>query len=377
MWRTPRERQQTPGVTPLNTTARSHLPRFITLLCIFLLLCGIAAALWVELTTDEKLLLRNILEEHPALILTAAFLFPFAVVMAVLWVFRHYIEPLRKLADDVHIMNLVNPSHRLEVAGPAEMRELSAAINRALDRIQDLQRNVDDAVRSSPHAHPAITSRPEFYDFDLFPPAPGPLPMAERSLKEIPFTAFDTETTGLRPSEGDEIVSIGGVRIVNGRMLTEKVFDQIIDPGRPIPDGSTQVHGIDDALVKGQPDIKAGLEAFSRFAQDTVLVGHNAAFDMRFFQIKEGPTGVKLLMPVLDTMLLSAAVHPHHEDHSIEGIARRLGVNMTGRHTALGDAIVTGELFLKLIPLLAEKGIRTLGEAVEASRTTYLSRVKY
>ena len=82
---------------------------------------------------------------------------------------------------------------------------------------------------------------------------------------------------------------------------------------------------------------------------------------MRFFQIKEGATGVRLRMPVLDTMLLSAVVHPHHEDHSIEGIASRVGVNITGRHTALGDAIVTGELFLKLIPLLADKGIRTLG----------------
>jgi DNA polymerase-3 subunit epsilon len=160
-------------------------------------------------------------------------------------------------------------------------------------------------------------------------------------------------------------------------MLREETFDRLIDPGRPISRESTQIHGIDDAMVQGHPDIRDALPAFSRFAQETVLVGHNAAFDMRFFQIKEEPTGVTLRMPVLDTILLSAVVHPHHEDHSIEGIAVRLGVNIAGRHTALGDAIVTGELFLKLIPLLADKGIRTLGEALEASRKTYLARVKY
>ncbi|HEX7573272.1 MAG TPA: exonuclease domain-containing protein, partial [Bacteroidota bacterium] len=232
-------------------------------------------------------------------------------------------------------------------------------------------------ARESWQALPTMKSRPEFYDFDLFALPSGSLPLAKGQLTEIPFTAFDTETTGLRPSEGDEIVSIGGVRIVNGRMLREETFDQLIDPGRPISSESTQIHGIDDAMVQGQPDMRWALPAFGRFAQETVLVGHNAAFDMRFFQIKEEPIGVKLRMPVLDTMLLSAAVHPHHEDHSIEGIAGRLGVNIAGRHTALGDAIVTGELFLKLIPLLADKGIRTLGEAIEASKKTYLARVKY
>jgi DNA polymerase-3 subunit epsilon len=219
--------------------------------------------------------------------------------------------------------------------------------------------------------------RPDPNDFDFFAIPPGSLPLAERPLTEIPFTAFDTETTGLRPSKGDEIVSIGGVRIENGRMLREVTFDQLINPGFSISRESTRIHGIDDAMVKGKPDIRKALPAFSRFVQDTVLVGHNAAFDMRFFQIKEKPTGVKLRLPVLDTILLSSVVHPHHEDHSIEGIAGRLAVNVAGRHTALGDAIVTGELFLKLIPLLAERGIRTLGETMAASKKTSLAKVRY
>ncbi len=224
---------------------------------------------------------------------------------------------------------------------------------------------------------PALSHDSTEGEIPLNTAAGGQIPPGERLLGEISFTVFDTETTGLRPSKGDEIISIGGVRIVNGRLLREETFDQLINPGRPISRESTQIHGIDDAMVQGHPDITAVLPAFSRFAHDTVLVAHNAAFDMKFFQMKEGPTGVKLRMPVLDTVLLSALVHPHHEDHSIEGIAHRVGVNVAGRHTALGDAIVTGELFLKLIPLLADKGIRTLGKALEASKRTYLARVRY
>jgi DNA polymerase III subunit epsilon len=106
-----------------------------------------------------------------------------------------------------------------------------------------------------------------------------------------------------------------------------------------------------------------------------VLVGHNVAFDMRFLAEKEEQTGVRLTQPVLDTLLLSAVVHPDHDDHSLEGIAARLGVSVVGRHTALGDALVTAEIFLGLLRLLAERGIVTLGEALDASRRTYQARV--
>jgi DNA polymerase-3 subunit epsilon len=76
-------------------------------------------------------------------------------------------------------------------------------------------------------------------------------------------------------------------------------------------------------------------------------------------------------------LLLSAVVHPNHQDHRLEAIAERLGVNVTGRHTALGDALVTGEIFLRLIPLLAQQGIVTLAQALDASRETYYVRLKY
>jgi DNA polymerase-3 subunit epsilon len=80
---------------------------------------------------------------------------------------------------------------------------------------------------------------------------------------------------------------------------------------------------------------------------------------------------------VLDTLLLSAVASPEQASHSLEDIASRLGVPVVGRHTALGDALVTGEVFLRLLPLLAKRGVRTLGEAREASERTYYARLRY
>jgi DNA polymerase-3 subunit epsilon len=94
-------------------------------------------------------------------------------------------------------------------------------------------------------------------------------------------------------------------------------------------------------------------------------------------EMKELETGVKFINPVLDTMLLSAVVHSAHEDHNLEEIAKRLGISIVGRHTALGDAITTAEVFLKLIPLLAKIGIHTLEEARLASQKTHYARLKY
>jgi DNA polymerase-3 subunit epsilon len=80
---------------------------------------------------------------------------------------------------------------------------------------------------------------------------------------------------------------------------------------------------------------------------------------------------------VHDTLLLSALVHPAQPSHRLEAIAERFGIAVVGRHTALGDALVTAEIFLRLLPLLAAMGIETLGQAREASRRTAYARLRY
>jgi DNA polymerase-3 subunit epsilon len=220
-------------------------------------------------------------------------------------------------------------------------------------------------------------SRPEYYDFDLFQRAGTQREFDDQPLGALTYTVFDTETTGLEPSAGDEIISLGAVRIVNGRLLKHEVFEQLVNPQRPLNRQSSRIHGIDARLLASQPTLGEVLPDFHRFCEDTVLVAHNAAFDMRFLELKEAATGIRFEQPVLDTLLLSAIVHPSLADHRLEAIAERLGVRVIGRHTALGDALLTGEILLKLIPLLAESGIDTLVRAREASQRTYHARLRY
>jgi DNA polymerase-3 subunit epsilon len=234
-----------------------------------------------------------------------------------------------------------------------------------------------EPVAAIPRRSRKTDSRPEFYDFDLFRHTDAVDDLAERRLADLHYTVFDSETTGLEPSAGDEIISLGAVRIVNGRLLNQEVFEQLVNPQRPIGRESTRIHGIDARALADQPTIAQVLPQFQRFCEDTVLVAHNAAFDMRFLELKEAVTGIRFAHPVLDTLLLSVVVHPSQEDHNLEALAERLGVSVIGRHTALGDALVTGEIFLKLIPLLAEQGIVTLGQALDASRETFHARLQY
>ncbi|CAG0976842.1 DNA polymerase III PolC-type [Burkholderiales bacterium] len=224
---------------------------------------------------------------------------------------------------------------------------------------------------------PAIEARPAYYDFDLFRHREVSQELENRSLEELAYTAFDTETTGLEPSAGDEIIQIGAVRILNNKLLRDEIFDQLIDPKRGMKAESIAIHGITPDMLRGQPDIGKVLPGFHAFCSDTVLVAHNAAFDLRFLELKEEATGIRFRQPLLDTLLLSAVVHPGQDLHRLETIAERLGVNVVGRHTALGDAMVTGEVLLRLIPLLKAQGIVTLAQALAASQKTQFAQLQY
>jgi len=220
------------------------------------------------------------------------------------------------------------------------------------------------------------TGRPEYYDFDLFKFEDKSIDL-DRKLSELTYTVFDTETTGLEPSNGDEIIQIGAARIVNNRLLKQEIFNQIVDPERPLKPESIPIHGITEDMVRGQPNIDIVLPGFHAFCEETVLIAHNAAFDMRFLQLKEERTGLRFTQPVLDTLLLSAVVHPNQDSHKLDAVLERLGIEIDTRHNALDDAVATGEVFLKLLPLLEDKGIVTVRQALEASEKTYFSRIKY
>ncbi|MEM7529794.1 MAG: 3'-5' exonuclease [Pseudomonadota bacterium] len=223
--------------------------------------------------------------------------------------------------------------------------------------------DVEDQDRSS------VGSRPLVYDFDLLNTA-GTGDLRDTPLRELCFVVFDTETTGLSTSK-DHVVQIGAVRVLNGRIVQGEVFDTYVDPGRPIPPASTKIHGVSDADVAGAPDFAKAGRAFHAFAKDAVLVAHNAPFDIAFFRRFEREMGVEWSHPVLDTVLISSIAFGITEDHSLDALCDRLAVTLAPemRHSALGDAVATAEVLVRLIPLLEATSLPTLGSVIgEAKR---------
>lgn len=214
----------------------------------------------------------------------------------------------------------------------------------------------------------AIPERPEFYDFDLFTRHP-PGALDDMPLKALSYVVFDTETTGLEPSRGDEMVSVAGVRIVNGRVLRGEIFSSFINPGRRIPAGAAKIHGITDAMVAEAPDVSAVLPRFHDFVGDGVLVAHNAPFDMAFLKKRQTDAGLVFDQPVLDTVLLAAHVFGRADSLTLDALAERFNVVIApeDRHTALGDALATADVLLKLFDLLEPLGVATLGDAIRAA----------
>ncbi len=213
-----------------------------------------------------------------------------------------------------------------------------------------------------------VPARPEFYDFAVEDSEPvRPLGAeAEASLASLDYVVFDCETTGLAPSQGDEIVSIGAVRIHRGQVMHGETFELLANPGRPIPALATSIHGISDEDIADAPPVEEVVRRFHAYAGDAVLVGFNIAFDMRFLRLKQRRCDVRFDNPTLDALLLSILLHDHTGEHTMESVAERLGVGVGGRHTALGDSLTTAEIFTRLIELLPGESIRTLSEAISA-----------
>lgn len=236
----------------------------------------------------------------------------------------------------------------------------AARIRMALAIARDLQDRPEKA-------NVEIPARPEFYDFDLLARHPAGR-LEDIPLRALTYVVFDTETTGLEPSRGDEMVAIAGVRIVNGRLLRGEVFSTLVNPGRKIPSSSARIHGITDELVADAAPAAAVLPRFRDFVGDGVLIAHNAPFDMAFLEKRQTDAGVNFDGPVLDTVLLAAHIFGRSESLTLDALAARFGIVIPPetRHTALGDSLATAEVLLKLIDLLEPAGVVTLGDASRA-----------
>jgi DNA polymerase-3 subunit epsilon len=248
-------------------------------------------------------------------------------------------------------------------AVPLEATLLSAMGDRTAAIVTDLGEEMGALLRFP--AGQAPFRRHLEHDLALHDRPPDHRPIHhDMALTELPILVFDTETTGLDVA-ADRIVSAGGVRMHGLRIYPTHIFDILCDPEMPIPPRSTAIHGITDAMVAGAPKFSDVADRIAAACREMVVVGHNIGFDMAMIERETKLVGLDWVRPVtLDTLNLYAALRPDAIKLDLETVAADLGVEVRGRHTALGDALMTAEIFRRLVPMLAGAGIVTLAAAI-------------
>ncbi len=200
---------------------------------------------------------------------------------------------------------------------------------------------------------------------DLPPPAQAP--QGETPLADMAALVLDCETTGLDVAQ-DRVVSIGAVRLHGPRIYRSTTFDRLVNPGLPIPPRSTAVHGITDAMVAEAESFAPVFAALEPLQRDTVMIGHNIPFDIAMLERECRRAAVDWVRPLfLDTLLLAALLEPSLQRLDLEDLAGQFGVEIRGRHTALGDSLVTAEVYRALLPRLQARGVTTLAAARDFS----------
>lgn len=180
-----------------------------------------------------------------------------------------------------------------------------------------------------------------------------------RDLADVTFTVVDLETTGATPGFS-RITEIGAVRLENG--VQSATFSALVNPGVAIPPMITGLTGIDDQMVADAPPIEVVLPKFVDFAAHSVLVAHNARFDLAFLDYEFGrQNGQTFPRPALDTLRLARKLCPQQRC-SLSALASRFNTKVKPVHRALHDAQATAELLLLFLSWLQEQGMSTLEE---------------
>ncbi len=188
------------------------------------------------------------------------------------------------------------------------------------------------------------------------------------------FVVFDIETTGFSPIH-NRIIEIGAVKIENGEMTGK--FSTFVNPDVPIPFEIEKLTGINDEMVIGAPMIEQVLPQFMEFCQGAVLVAHNANFDMGFIMENAARLGLPRDFTYVDTVGIARLLLPHQAKHTLDAVAKTLGISLENHHRAVDDAQATAEIFVKFIPMLKKEGADCLKEinAMGASSPDIVKRL--
>lgn len=185
-----------------------------------------------------------------------------------------------------------------------------------------------------------------------------------RLLNETNYIVFDFETTGAK-TPPCRVTEIGAVRVDKGEI--GESFHSLVNPETPIPAFITSLTNIDDAMVKNSPKFAEIVGDFLDFVGDSVLVAHNAMFDMRFLNVEVGRVHInyRVANPYLCTVRLSRKLIPEIENHKLSTVANYYSINLENHHRASDDAMATAQIFIKLLDLLKEKGVTDLNTAIK------------
>ncbi|WP_018132857.1 exonuclease domain-containing protein [Effusibacillus pohliae] len=187
-------------------------------------------------------------------------------------------------------------------------------------------------------------------------------------LANTRFVVVDTETTGFNPNT-DVLIAIGAVEMIGERIMPDAAFESLIrpEPARPIPPVVSKLTGIRDPDVAAAPKVADVLQRFFEFAGDAVLVMHHAGHDVRFLNAALWRTSrTHLTHRVLDTHDVAKWVWPRLNQYSLDDLLAACRIPVAGRHTAIGDAKLTAQLWSILLQEIRQKGVTTLGELYEA-----------
>ena len=181
------------------------------------------------------------------------------------------------------------------------------------------------------------------------------------------FVVFDIETTGFSPTK-NRIIEIGAVKVSEGKIVDR--FSTFVDPLTPIPFEIEKLTGITDDMVMGAEQIDVVLPRFLEFCEGCILVAHNARFDMSFIMENCDRQGISHDFTYVDTVGIARIFLPGQKKHTLDAVAKALGVSLENHHRAVDDAEATAEIFVKLIVLMEKEGITTLSQINERGKTS-------
>jgi len=197
--------------------------------------------------------------------------------------------------------------------------------------------------------------------------------------KQGRYVVLDLETTGMDPAK-DRVVSVGAVRVAEGRVRLGDSFAELVNPGRDIPAEAVKVHGITPHKIAHARHAAEVFEDWLGFLGTDILVAHYARFDLHFInRVMRERYGFALQSLVIDTVLMCQATVLPGDPYGISrrqkacrlgALAARFGITTQERHTALGDALITALIFQRMLARLEALGPGRLKDLLRVAQVT-------